>query len=167
MTNVGLLSYTYLSALILTLTSGWTCGYSIPQTTFSQMKKSTFQSAVYNSGFWSSSWFPWSVTVPSLTLLYFKPAEWDNLLGEKEVSKPALFWHRASPENVFLSVERYELYIKTSVDDCKIFTNTTDWKQSHTEILLVKQNTFEIFSRMQSNVVLASACMKYELSNVP
>lgn len=92
-----------------------------------EKKRSRFKSAVYNSVFWSSSWFPWSFPVPSLTLLYFKPVEWDNLLGEKEVSKPALFW--VSPGNVFLLMETFKLYIKTSVDDCTAFTNTAEWKE--------------------------------------
>lgn len=109
------------------------------------MQKRRIWAGSVNSTFSSSAWFPCSVTLPSLTLLYFKPVDWDNLLGERGVRKPALLWQSPpSPpqENVFLLVEGFETCILTSANDCKIFRR---WrllylKRSHTKILEVEQN---------------------------
>lgn len=86
--------------------------------TVSQRQKRQIWAGSVNSAVWNS--FPWSVTVPSLTLLYIKPAGCDNLLGDRGARKPALL--RVSPENVFLQLEGLESCIMTSVSDCRIFT---------------------------------------------
>lgn len=62
--------------------------------------------------------FPWSVTVPSVSLHYFKPVNWDNLLGKSNVRKPATLWYRVCPGN---SSALFEPPFMTAVNDCRRF----------------------------------------------
>lgn len=69
--------------------------------TVSLMQKRQIWAGRVNSRFSSSAWFPWSVTVPCLTLLYFKPVDRDNVLGEREAREPA-FYCRQTENTCFL-----------------------------------------------------------------